>query len=101
MCLLAFVEIYLACDDADCVRGSCVPSGAGDGSACVCWDGYEGEKCDIPSLRRFIRDDDNSCPCQNGATCLYNESFTGEASLEGSICVCPPGFTGDLCAVGE
>ena len=102
--LLLVVRVCRTCDDADCVWGFCDPRNPGDGSECVCLDGFEGDKCDIPSLR-LTRDSDNSsspaCPCQNGATCMYNEISMGEAPCEASVdfcCVCPPGFTGDLCS---
>jgi hypothetical protein len=72
------------CDHLDCVNGTKTLNAGANVCECVCNDGYEGDRCDVPvtACRRadapncngngVQRDMDGTCVCQ------CNEGWTGE-----------------------
>lgn len=106
--LMLFLNTRLcfACNgDNNCIMGFCIPLDS-SGDQCVCFDGYEGEHCNISIIEnRFNRGADNNstCQCHNGGTCV-SEEIIGEAAEYGECdnctftCECPVGFTGALCS---
>ncbi|XP_050300407.1 sushi, von Willebrand factor type A, EGF and pentraxin domain-containing protein 1-like [Anthonomus grandis grandis] len=78
---------FSPCDSQPCQNnGTCITNSSG--YSCTCAEGYFGRQCEN------VLEKDLEIPCnlkcENGGTCLNIE----ENEL---VCVCPPGFYGDLC----
>ncbi|XP_046566698.1 neurogenic locus notch homolog protein 1-like [Haliotis rubra] len=89
---LCHIEI-LECASSPCRNAARCEDLIGD-YLCVCSQGYAGRNCEIyigGSITTQEPDPCMSINCQNGGTCVSNSSSE-------TICLCPEGFRGDLCA---
>ena len=124
--LLSLPLLSLACLDVDCGAGFCVDGRDGT-YACVCMNGYEGDRCErpVPVARRSLEPKYvcTEASCNNRGTCIPfpsgetemlgepdsadESSGLGEVGLDCDevgigckyTCQCVPGYTGRTCAI--
>uniref|UniRef100_A0A914XAX6 EGF-like domain-containing protein n=1 Tax=Plectus sambesii TaxID=2011161 RepID=A0A914XAX6_9BILA len=73
-----------ACTAANCVYGTCDPSGG----TCICDSGYSGTACDVADVVDYCK---YANPCQNNGTCLN--------TVGGATCNCTELWTGANCTI--
>lgn len=73
----------------------CGQRGSWNGSQCVCWDGWEGIRCQFPIASYHTIDPViyPSIPCQNDSQCLKNQWCYWSQWQQSSVCYCQIGYS--------